>query len=407
MLAAHLRRASLATIYLVGGMLLAVPVAVVLSVGISVGLGMLPVFLVGLPILAATMLAWRRFAAWERERAALVLGAPIAPPPSPVRAGTGLWARLVAHVRWRTTWKELAWAVLLVPLGTLTGAAATAAWSVGVALVATPAGHLVAPDDTTLGELAWPWLVAAPIAGVAALGAAALVAEGLGAAMGALARSLLGAAERDVLAARVDTLETTRAGAVESADQMLRRIERDLHDGAQHRLSYVAMELGRARKRLAAGDAEGAAPIVDRAFEESKQAMAELRDLVRGIHPSILADRGLKDAVSGLAGRCPVPVAIDIDLPERPPATVETAAYFVVAEALTNVGRHAGASSATVTIRRDAGRLVVTVADDGHGGARVVPGGGLGGLRQRVAALDGTLEVDSPPGGGTTIRAVL
>jgi signal transduction histidine kinase len=166
------------------------------------------------------------------------------------------------------------------------------------------------------------------------------------------------------------------------------------------------MELDRARSRLAT-DPDGASELLTRAHEESKRAMGELRDLVRGIHPSVLTDRGLDAAVSGLAERCPVPVDVDVALDDRPPDAVETAAYYVVAEALTNVGKHAGASGATVDIHRAGEQLVIDVRDDGHGGASRTPGSGLEGLAQRVEALDGSLTIDSPSGGPTVIRAEL
>jgi signal transduction histidine kinase len=204
----------------------------------------------------------------------------------------------------------------------------------------------------------------------------------------------------------VQALEHTRAGAVESADARLRRLERDLHDGAQHRLAYIAMELDRARHKLAE-DPGAAEPMLAQAHAESKRAMGELRDLVRGIHPSVLADRGLDAAISGIAERCPMPVDVTVDVAVRPPAGQETAAYYVVAESLTNVTRHSGAPRAGVDIALRDGRLVVTVSDDGRGGAAGVSGSGLEGLRQRIEALDGTLTVDSPPGGPTTIRAEL
>jgi signal transduction histidine kinase len=181
---------------------------------------------------------------------------------------------------------------------------------------------------------------------------------------------------------------------------------RDLHDGAQHRLAYIAMELARARSRLAE-DPGAANELLTRAHEESKRAMVELRDLVRGIHPSVLTDRGLDAAVSGLAERCPVPVDVSVILDGRAPAAVEAAAYYVLAEALTNVAKHAGAHAAALEIRGDASGLKIEVRDDGHGGATRVPGSGLEGLTQRVQALDGRLTIDSPPGGPTTITAQL
>jgi signal transduction histidine kinase len=221
-----------------------------------------------------------------------------------------------------------------------------------------------------------------------------------------VARGLLAPDERALLAARVSALEASRARAVDSADARLRRLERDLHDGAQHRLAYIAMEIDRARRKLD-DDPQTASELLDRAHEESQRAMVELRDLVRGIHPSVLTERGLDAAISGLAERCPVPVTVDVSAAAPIPRAVETAAYYVVAEALTNAGKHAGATGASVAIHVDGSRLIVEVCDDGSGGAQRVPGSGLEGLAQRVEALDGRLTIESPDGGPTAIRAEL
>jgi signal transduction histidine kinase len=205
------------------------------------------------------------------------------------------------------------------------------------------------------------------------------------------------------LTERVDVLTRTRRDALDVQDAELRRIERDLHDGAQARLVALSMKLGRAEAGLA--DSPEAAELVRQARAESGAAIAELRDLSRGIAPPILVDRGLVAAVESLGRRSAIPVAVDGDgIARRPPASLETAAYFVVAESLTNVAKHAPEAEATVAIRLDEERLTVEVADTGPGGADP-EGGGLRGLRQRVAALDGTLLLESPAGGGTTITA--
>jgi signal transduction histidine kinase len=206
------------------------------------------------------------------------------------------------------------------------------------------------------------------------------------------------------LSARVDQLTRTRRGALDVQAAELRRIERDLHDGAQARLVSLSIQLGMAEDRMA--DQPEVAELFRRARGEASAAIAELRDLARGIAPPVLADRGLVAAVQALARRSAVPVEVDADIGERPLPVIETAAYFVVAEALTNVAKHARGATARVTLALDPERLVVTVADDGAGGADP-GGGGLTGLRHRVEALDGTLAVTSPPGGGTTIRAEL
>jgi signal transduction histidine kinase len=204
---------------------------------------------------------------------------------------------------------------------------------------------------------------------------------------------------------RVGVLETTRAGAVDEQEANLRRIERDLHDGAQARLVALGMNLGLAEQKLAS-DPEAAQQLVAEARAGLVEALGELRDLARGIHPPVLTDRGLPAALASLADRSAIPVTVDVDLPERPPAAVETAAYFVAAESLANAAKHAGPATVTIAIRRHGNLLDVRITDDGRGGAN--PGGsGLTGLRRRVEALDGRLEVTSPAGGPTTIHAEL
>jgi signal transduction histidine kinase len=205
------------------------------------------------------------------------------------------------------------------------------------------------------------------------------------------------------LQARLDDLRESRARIVQAGDAARRKLERDLHDGAQQRLVGLALDLRLAREKLA-DDPAAAAAMLDDASTELARATEELRELARGIHPAVLSDRGLAAAVESLAKRAPLPVEIDASLEDRLPEPVEAAAYFVVSEALTNVVRHSGADRAEVGMRRDDGRLVVEVADDGTGGAD--PGGsGLRGLADRVAALDGRLRVDGPAGGGTIVRA--
>jgi signal transduction histidine kinase len=211
--------------------------------------------------------------------------------------------------------------------------------------------------------------------------------------------------KRDRLTRRVETLETTRAGAVEEQDAELRRIERDLHDGAQARLVALGLSLGMAEQKFRS-DPEAAEKLVAEARAGVAEAIRELRDLSRGIYPPVLADRGIGAALETLADRSPLPTAVSVDLTERPSAAVETAAYFVAAEALANATKHSGARRIEISVeRRDAG-LQVAVTDDGRGGADA-SGSGLVGLRRRVEALDGTLTVDSPEGGPTTIRAEL
>ncbi len=226
------------------------------------------------------------------------------------------------------------------------------------------------------------------------------IVRGLATANRMLVRGMIGS---DVFA-RERTLTESRAAAVDLAAEDRRRIERDLHDGVQQRLVSLAMDLGRAKEKLDT-DPERAKELVDEAHDEAKRAITEVRDLARGIHPAVLTDRGLDAALSSLAARSPVPVDVRVEVVERPPASVEAAAYFVVSEALTNVTKHANATKANVTVRRSDDRLTIQVQDDGVGGASIASGSGLAGLRDRLGALDGELHLLSPAGGPTILMA--
>lgn len=392
-------------LYVAGGAPVGALWFTLLGVGIATGVST-GIVIVGIPLLALTLLFWRWAANVERGRAALVLGAPIGRPPEPVPARPTFLSRWRARITDRATWKELGYLLALGPVGVLSGTVAITVWALALAAVISPAVTAAAPGQSLLGRASIAALIAVVIGGLAVGALAVLLTRLMSRGVIAIARGLLAPDERALLAARVSALEASRAGAVESADARLRRLERDLHDGAQHRLAYIAMELDRARSKIHS-DPDTAQALLSSAHEESKRAMAELRDLVRGIHPSVLTDRGLDAAVSGLAERCPVPVQITIRVPERPPAAVETAAYYLIAEALTNIAKHSGAHTCAVEVLRDDDRLEVEIRDDGRGGAERKPGSGLEGLAQRVEALDGAFTVDSPPGGPTLIRAEL
>ncbi|WP_308251268.1 sensor histidine kinase [Streptomonospora nanhaiensis] len=269
------------------------------------------------------------------------------------------------------------------------------------------------PDSPGL----WPWLrlrfteaatwrafgylvLAATVLPAAALYLHALLA-GVHA---ALARSLLRAPGEE-LRAELTEVTRSRARLVDAFEAERRRIERDLHDGAQQRLVALTMELGLARLDLPPDSP--AARQVASAHESAKEVIAELRELIRGIHPQVLTDRGLSAALPELADRCPVPVRVRTDLAGRCPAHIEGTAYFVVSEALANVAKHSGADAAEVTARCHGGRLVVEVRDDGAGGADPRAGTGLTGLADRVAVMDGRMLVSSPPGGPTLLRVEL
>jgi signal transduction histidine kinase len=205
------------------------------------------------------------------------------------------------------------------------------------------------------------------------------------------------------LRARVEELRVSRLRIVEATDAARRRIERDLHDGAQQQLVALALELRILRGR--AQDRDDLVRLVDGLSERLSSALAELRELARGIHPTILTDQGLAPAIDALADRTPVAVRAEVDVIARLPEPVEAAAYFVVAEALTNVVKYAQASRVAVDVRQENGAVLVDVADDGIGGVDVTAGSGLRGLRDRLAAVDGSMDIDSPPGGGTRLSA--
>ncbi|MGW4475624.1 histidine kinase [Nonomuraea sp. NPDC004354] len=234
------------------------------------------------------------------------------------------------------------------------------------------------------------------------LAACAYLVTLMAVAQGALARSMLTAPAE----ARMIELTRSRARLVDAFEAERRRIERDLHDGTQHQLTAVLMQLGLARLDVGT-DADRAAQAIDLAYGHAQAALDELRRVVRGMHPSALADRGLAVAVTELARHCPVPVTLDLDLPVRPPPGVEAAAYFCVSEALTNVIKHSGARQAAVSATLSDGRLVVEVSDDGAGSADPAAGSGISGLADRVGVLDGTLSLSSPPGGPTTLRVCI
>ncbi|MXQ65194.1 sensor histidine kinase [Actinomadura rayongensis] len=218
--------------------------------------------------------------------------------------------------------------------------------------------------------------------------------------------ALLGPTEASKLKLRVKQLTETRSDAVDASAAELRRIERDLHDGAQARLVAMGMSLG-AIEHLLDRDPEKARQLLARTRESSAQALAELRDLVRGIHPPVLADRGVADAVRALALDHPLSVEVTADLPGRPDAPVESAAYFAVAEILTNAAKHSGASRVWIDLRHTGGALRISVTDDGHGGASLDGGTGLRGIERRIGAFDGVLALNSPPGGPTVVTLEL
>ncbi|HSD78945.1 MAG TPA: sensor domain-containing protein [Solirubrobacteraceae bacterium] len=401
------RRLALDTAYLLTGLPAGVLTFTVVVTGWSLAAGLL-ITLLGLPVAYATVLLGRAMGRMERLRAGLVLGAPVGERYRALEGG--FLARLKAMALDAQTWKDVVWHLLLLGLGIAGFTIAVTGWGTALGLLAMPAWWwaLPASDPVDLGLLHvddWGSAVLASAIGLVALPVAAALVRGSAAGTAALARLLLGPGRAE-LEQRVEHLATTRAGAVDAASAELERLERDLHDGAQARLVAVAMELGMAAEQLDADPAQ-ARERVTAAREETGRALGELRDLARGMRPGLLAERGLGEAVRSLAARSAVPATVRVDAGERrPPATVESAAYFVVAEALANAAKHAGATRVTVDVARHGDRREVLVADDGRGGA-VAAGRGLDGLRKRVEALDGTLTVTSPAGAGTHVRAEL
>jgi signal transduction histidine kinase len=401
-----------ATIYLLTSMFIGLTWHVVLAVGLTVGVGTLVIW-VGVFVLALTVLAWRGGAWLERRWLRATLGVDIPDPYRPPTEGSP-WRRARVVASDPATWKDLAYLVVLFPLGVVWFVVTTTLWTSALGLLTAPLWFWI-PDDGGVALLAdgergllvidtLPEALLAAVAGAALCVAAAWAVKGMAAAHGAVAAALLGPSQAQ-LEARVVALKASRDRAVDSAEAERRRIERDLHDGAQQRLVSLAMDLGMARAKLET-DPGAATALVGEAHEEAKRALAELRDLARGIHPAVLADRGLDAAISALAARSPVPVGVDVAT-GRLPGPVESAAYFVVAEALTNAAKHAGAAEIAVRISRHRDLLIVEVTDDGTGGADPSRGSGLRGLADRGAAVDGRLSITSPPGGPTVIRAEL
>jgi len=374
---------------------------VVLVVGVSVGAA-LAVLVVGLAILLATLAASRGMAAIERGIARALLGVTISQPID--RRGLPPVERVGRWLRDPVTWKSLVFVALKFPLGLASFAAVAASGFFSLTLLTAPLIVLVTPV-TFFG-----WIVESPLQALplTLLGApATLLAlhlyNGLAWLWALFARIMLGPSTEQ-LREHVDDLRDARARIIAAADAERRRIERDLHDGAQQRLVALALTLGLAESRLPA-DPVAAAPLVSQAREEAQLAVKELRELASGIHPALLSDRGLGPALEALAGRAPVPTTVDGVPEKRLPAAIESACYFVTAESLTNVAKYAGATSASIHVTVEHGRVRLVVRDDGAGGADPRNGSGLRGLRDRVEALDGRLDVDSPSGLGTTVIA--
>jgi signal transduction histidine kinase len=348
--------------------------------------------------------------AMQRSRCWSLLGLDI--PKAAAEPGAPWLYRAGRSLRSDVTWRQLAYHLAVSPVMAALGLATLAAWAGGAGFTAWGAQlagrnayRFVSSTPEHASDFGKSGLFALA-AGLVMLVIAPFLARATTRLDLRAASALLGPSRSQELELRVETLSESRAGVVDAADAERRRIERDLHDGAQQRLVSLAMNLGIARENLT-DLPDDARQVIIEAHEEAKEALAELRTLVRGLHPAVLEDRGLDAALSGIAARAPLPVRLSVEVSARAAPTVEAVAYFVVSECLANIARHSQASAAEIDVRRDDGTLHIRVLDDGVGGADPARGTGLASLAQRAASVDGTLWLDSPPGGPTVVRVEL
>ncbi|WP_306323206.1 MULTISPECIES: sensor histidine kinase [unclassified Streptomyces] len=385
-------------------------VVVALAVGSALTLTVVGAVLGVLFLLAGLGLA-RGLGALHRWLAGALLGERVAAPAAP-RAEGGVFARWEARLRDGAAWRAVAYVLVKLPLATV-GLYGVVWWVVGAVNVVAPVRWAVAPNDLTLVS-PLPWggqpqvhslggAFEVALRGLLIVVVAPWVTRIAVRAERTLLPALLGPGELD---ARVRELEEKRALAVEDANERLRRLERDLHDGAQVRLVALAMSLDMVREQLDDRDRPELHRMVETARDNATEVLTELRDLSRGLHPPAL-DGGLGDALGTLAARSTLPVDVSVDLPRRPAPAMESLAYFCVAELLANAIKHSGAKRCGVEVAAGDGTLRLRVTDDGKGGARMEPGGGLAGLVQRARTVDGSLEVTSPEGGPTSVTVSL
>lgn len=383
--------------------------------------GSLLLLLVGFPIVGLGIEAARITAVIERWRMAVVDDRPMIPHPyksADLRPSEpyGPWLRRITEATFldASRWLDVAYVLVAVPLAILEFTVAVMLWAVSVGLLLTPLALLIPQPDRVAAALDWAGVSPGTAVGIAfvvgllLLPVAASVTRGLALLHRAVVEGLLCISPADALRRDNERLRGSRSAAIELEASELRRIERDLHDGAQQRLVMLAIDLTLAEDKVDS-DPAAAKTLIAGARDQARQALGELRDVVRGVAPAILVDRGLAAALSSVAGHSPIPTFVDSGLApgERLSPGVERAAYYVVSEALANIAKHAHASRCDVFLRRQPGWLQVEVRDDGSGGAALVPGGGLTGLRDRVEALDGRLELVSPAGGPTMVRVTM
>jgi len=398
----------LATVHLLGDSVVVLTSGVLALVAVCVVVLGWPLAVLGVPLSRGAARAVYEMAAWERARARITRGQEVLPlePPRPTGDRVADARQVIADPQ---LWRQFLYYVLLLPAASSWLMLIVIAWSIPPVLIALPLFYSrFASAQAQLGPFVIDAqdkaLVAAVIGAVFLLFVSPVLMRTASMLDGHLARIYLGGDETGALTERVSRLVTSRQQVVDSAEAERRRMERDLHDGAQQRLVSLAMTLGRAKNRL--GDRDPAVrSLIEEAHSEALQAIAEIRDLTRGLHPPVLTDRGLDAAISAVAARSPVPVRVTVEVDPRPSLTIESIAYFVVTEALTNVAKHADAAQAEVRIVRTGNTLTVQVSDDGRGGAHLGGGSGLQGLSDRVGGVDGRLSLSSPLGGPTVLTA--
>jgi signal transduction histidine kinase len=391
------------------GLVLFVTFVTLFATGVSLTLTVV-MAVIGIPILALMMVLVPFVGHIERARINMFSGVEISSPYKELPEGK-FGDKALAFLSDGALWRDMLYAWLLFPIGLVQFVIAVVGISVPLALLSTPfTVYFIGPE--TVGGPPWysvdsvmdaiPMAIFGLFFGVIVIYTFVVVMR----AHAVFARWLIGPSDRDELAARVETLSETRSRMVGVSLEDRRNIERDIHDSTQPKLVSLAMSLGMAKEKIES-DPKQARELVESAHAEAREVLSEIRNLVRGLHPSILTDRGLEAAIRSLAGYCSVPVIIDVELSERPPEAVETTAYYIVAESLTNVAKHSQATEVRVMVREKNGTLAIDIEDDGIGGAIPEPGSGLSGLQDRAAALDGRLTITSPAGGPTRISARL
>lgn len=409
-----LRQLGIDTRYVLVGFPLAIIAFCLLITGFALGVGLSPLFGIGVFVLALTLLVARGFADVERHQLPEVLGRPVARPrykPAPENAGA--LRKLLNPLLNGQAWLDLLHGLIIFPVAIATFCVLITWWAVALSGVLYPlVGWILQrmPDEETqqLPEfLGFPDTLLVNTVFHMSIGLIFLLTLPLVARGTALLRAGIGWGLLTALAQvqdRIDDLTEGRAAAVSAEATALRKLERDIHDGPQQRLVHLAMELGRAKRQLDS-DPGAASSTLEGAIAQTRETLDELRTLSRGIAPPVLTDRGLPSALAALASRSTVPVRLVTLTEERFPAAVENTVYFVVAESLANIAKHSQATTCTVRLLCKGEKVIVTIADDGIGGAHVAKGHGLAGLADRLRAVDGTLKVTSPIGGPTVIEA--